>query len=158
MSGRDVRLCSRPGVATILMAMEVDRNGLEVLARDQCLNLLATATIGRVGLTTGALPTILPVNFRLDGDRILIRSGEGAKMDAALQDAVVAFEVDDFDPIDHSGWSVVVTGVARAITDEDELRSLDVVPIARWAPRGNGRVVSISTDMVSGRRLGLRHR
>ncbi len=139
------------------MAMEVDRNGLEVLARDQCLNLLATATIGRVGLTTGALPTILPVNFRLDDDRILIRSGEGAKMDAALQDAVVAFEVDDFDPIDHSGWSVVVTGVARAITDEDELQALDGIPIARWAPRGNGQVVSISTDMVSGRRLGLRH-
>ena len=139
------------------MAMEVDRNGLEVLDRDQCLNLLATATIGRVGLTSGALPTILPVNFRLDDDRILIRSGEGAKMDAALQDTVVAFEVDDFDPMNHSGWSVVVTGVARAITDEDELQSLDGVPIARWAPRGNGRVVSISTDMVSGRRLGLRH-
>ena len=99
------------------MAMEVDRNGLEVLDRDQCLNLLATATIGRVGLTSGALPTILPVNFRLDDDRILIRSGEGAKMDAALQDTVVAFEVDDFDPMNHSGWSVVVTGVAGAITD-----------------------------------------
>lgn len=139
------------------MAMEVDRNGLEVLARDQCLNLLATVTIGRVGLTSGALPTILPVNFRLDDDRILIRSGEGAKMDAALTDTVVAFEVDDFDPMNHSGWSVVVTGVARAITDENELQTLDAVPIARWAPRGNGRVVSISTDMVSGRRLGLRH-
>lgn len=134
--------------------MEIDRNGLEILTREQCLELLGTAIIGRVGLTSGALPTILPVNFRLDRDQILIRSGQGLKLDAALQDAVVAFEADDFNPIDHSGWSVAVTGVARAIIDEGELHALDAVPIARWAPRGNGSIVAISTDMISGRRLG----
>lgn len=134
--------------------MEIDNNGLEVMSREQCLSLLADATIGRIGLTTGALPTILPVNFLLDDDRILIRSGQGAKLDAALQDAVVAFEVDDFDPVSHSGWSVVVTGVARAVVDPSELRDLESAPLARWAPRGNGHVVSISTDLVSGRRLG----
>lgn len=134
--------------------MEIDRNGLEVLDRDRCLALLATATIGRVGITSGALPTILPVNFRLDGDRILIRSSGGAKMDAALQESVVAFEVDEFDPADHSGWSVVVTGVARPVTDQAELQSLASLPIARWAPEGDGTVVAISTNMISGRRLG----
>lgn len=140
------------------MTMEIDRNGLEVLDRVQCLGLLSTATIGRVGVTSGALPTILPVNFRLEGQEILIRSGEGAKMDVALRDAVVAFEVDDFDPIDHTGWSVVVTGITRSITDEDELERLRGIPIARWASGGNGHLVAISTDLVSGRRLGLRRR
>lgn len=133
--------------------MEVDRNGLEVLGRDECLRLLAGATLGRLGVTSGALPAVLPVNFWLGGDRIFVRTGVGSKLDAAVRNAVVAFEVDDFDPIYHSGWSVVVTGVAREVTDPDELASLRHAPLTRWAPRGNGRLIAISTDMISGRRI-----
>jgi len=44
-----------------------------------------------VGLTSGALPMIVPVNFLLDEERILVRTGRGSKMEAALRDAVVAF-------------------------------------------------------------------
>ena len=75
-------------------AMELDRNGLEVLASDQCLRLLAQAPLGRVGLTSGALPVILPVNFLLQEDHILVRTGRGTKLDAATRNAVVAFEAD----------------------------------------------------------------
>lgn len=134
-------------------SVEVDKNGLEILDRQQCLALLAGRTIGRVGLTTGALPTVLPVNFYLDGDRILIRTGEGTKLDAALRGAVVAFEVDDFDPVDHSGWSVVVTGVADEVTEPERLRRAEHLALARWAPVGDGHIVAIATDMISGRRL-----
>ena len=136
--------------------VEVDRNGLEVLDREECLRLLRATTVGRVGLTTGALPTVLPVNFAVDGDRILIRTGSGSKLDAAMHNAVVAFEVDSFDPLYHSGWSVVVTGMTREITEPAELDRLASLPIPRWAPAGNGRLVAISTDIVSGRRLGPR--
>lgn len=134
--------------------METDRNGLEILDREQCLNLLSFATIGRVGLTDRALPTVLPVNFHLDGERILIRTGEGSKLDAALRGNVVAFEADDFDPLYHHGWSVVVTGVATAFTDPDEVAALASAPLTRWAPLGNETLVSISTEIISGRRLG----
>ncbi len=134
--------------------MEIDRNGLQVLDRDECLALMGTATIGRVSVSANALPTILPVNFWFDGDRIVIRSGAGAKLAAALDEAVVAFEVDDFDPVSHAGWSVVVTGVANAITDPDEVRALESAPLRRWAPSGDDRFVSISTELVAGRRLG----
>ena len=133
--------------------MEVDRNGLEVLDRAECLALLGNATLGRVAVTAGALPTVLPVNFCLDGDEILIRSGAGSKLDAALRNAVVAFEVDDFDPVYHAGWSVVVTGMAREITDPSRLEALARRPIAHWAPADDGHVVSIATDMITGRRL-----
>lgn len=94
--------------------------------------------------------------FLFDGHRILIRTGIGigSKLEAATQNAVVAFEVDDFDPMYHSGWSVVVTGVASEITDPDELSELRRAPIARWAPDGDGRIVSIATELVSGRRIG----
>lgn len=138
--------------------MEIDRNGLEILGRADCLQLLGTATLGRVGITADALPCVLPVNFRLTEDQIVFRTGLGTKLDAATQNAVVAFEVDDMDPFAHTGWSVVVTGLASEVTDLDSLGPIDAWQIPRWAPEGDGRVVALSTDMVSGRRIvpGLR--
>jgi hypothetical protein len=135
--------------------VEVDRNGLEVLGRDECLRLLATATIGRVGLSSAALPSVLPVNFRLVGDRVLFRTSPGSKLDGATRNAVVAFEVDDFDLIEHTGWSVVVIGVARELS-EDELADLDPrdrVRVARWVPGPDDRMVAIFCELVSGRRI-----
>lgn len=133
--------------------MEIDRNGLEVLGRDSCLTLLATSTLGRVGCTSGALPIVLPVNFRLIDEEIVFRTGLGTKLDAATRNAVVAFEVDDMDPMAHTGWSVVVTGFAREITNQFLLDALPVGFIPRWAPGSDGRVVAISTELVSGRRI-----
>ena len=90
--------------------MELDRNGLEVLSRAECLDLLGRVSIGRVGCSTGALPTVLPVNFVVDGESVVIRTAPGSKLDAATRHAVVAFEADDIDPVYHSGWSVLATG------------------------------------------------
>lgn len=131
-----------------------DRNGLDLLDRDECLRLLAGATLGRVGVSFGALPTILPVNFRLVDEEIAFRTTVGTKLDAATCNAVVAFEVDEFDPIYHSGWSVVVLGIAREVTDADELDRFHHAHIPRWAPVPSERVVAIPTEMVSGRRIG----
>lgn len=133
--------------------MEIDRNGLEVLDRGDCLQLLVTQTIGRVGVTSGALPTVLPVNFRLHDDRVLIRTSAGTKLDAALRGMVVAFEVDDFHSFEHTGWSVIVIGVAAEVTDSAECESLAGVPLARWAPEAGEHLIAISTEMVSGRRI-----
>jgi nitroimidazol reductase NimA-like FMN-containing flavoprotein (pyridoxamine 5'-phosphate oxidase superfamily) len=132
--------------------MEIDRNGLEVLGRDECLRLLGTATIGRIGLCSGALPAVLPVTFRMVGDRVLFRTGRGSKLDAATLNTVVAFEVDDVDLVDHSGWSVVVVGVAYDATD-DEIDPSERVRLPRWVAGPDGRVVAVSTEIVSGRRV-----
>ena len=132
--------------------MKFDRNGLEVLERDECISLLSHAKVGRLAITSGALPVIVPVNFLLDGDRILIRTSAGTKLAAAVANAVVAFEIDDVDTLSHSGWSVSVTGIAREVTDAADLARIDSLPLAHWAPTG-GHVVAVSTDLVSGRRL-----
>lgn len=130
----------------------MDRNGLEVLGREECLRLLASATLGRVVVTTGALPSVLPVNFQLDRDRILFRTGVGTKLDAATDNAVVAFEVDEIDAGARTGWSVVVTGVARELTDVG-LAEAQRLALTRWAPGDDHRIVAISIDIVSGRRI-----
>jgi GNAT superfamily N-acetyltransferase len=132
--------------------MEVDRNGLEILDHNECLRLLASATLGRIGFSSGALPAVFPVNFDLDGQRLLVRTGQGSRLDAALQDAVVAFEVDDLDPVSHAGWSVAVTGVATEVAVPAEPRSSQEKPAVRWAGAREESVFAISTEIVSGRR------
>jgi nitroimidazol reductase NimA-like FMN-containing flavoprotein (pyridoxamine 5'-phosphate oxidase superfamily) len=131
----------------------MDRNGLEVLDDGECRRLLAGQSFGRLAVTSGALPVILPVNFLLDDDRILIRTGAGTKLDAAMRDAVVAFEVDHAEPFSHGGWSVCVTGVARQIRDDAELARIGAMPLPHWAPNGVGHVMEISINLVSGRRV-----
>jgi nitroimidazol reductase NimA-like FMN-containing flavoprotein (pyridoxamine 5'-phosphate oxidase superfamily) len=133
--------------------MEIDRNGLEVLDRAECFRLLGSCHLGRLGVSVGALPTILPVNYWFDGRSIFVRTSAGSKLDAALQGTVVAFEVDDADAIEHAGWSVVVTGVASAVSDASELERMRRAPLPHWAPDPGNHVIAISTEMVSGRRL-----
>ena len=60
-----------------MSVVQVDRNGLEVLDEPACLALLRSTTIGRVAITVGALPTILPVNYRfVDGAILFARNGK----------------------------------------------------------------------------------
>jgi uncharacterized protein len=132
--------------------MEVDTSGLEVLGRSACLELLGTTVVGRIGITSGAMPTILPVTYRLVDGEVFIRTGRGTSLDAATRDAVVAFEADDVDGTTRTGWSVTATGIAREAPD-GHLDHLDVGPLARWAPSGDGRLIAVSLRVISGRRL-----
>ncbi len=133
--------------------MEIDHNGLEIIGREECVLLLGRGRIGRLALTSGALPFVVPVNFLLDGDQIVLRTSSGTKLERAVDHAVVAFEVDEIDLISHTGWSVVVTGVAREVTDPAALARLQLLPIPHWAPEGGDHFVTLSLDLLTGRRI-----
>src|SRR4051812_7997034 len=133
--------------------MPVDRNGLEILSSEECLRLLGQAHVGRIALSIGALPVVLPVNFALLDTDIVLRSGPGTKLDAALRDSVVAFEVDSFQPFDHTGWSVMVQGIASEITDPPTLARAEALPLRPWAGDCMNRFIRIDTQQISGRRL-----
>ncbi|MDQ2648128.1 MAG: pyridoxamine 5'-phosphate oxidase family protein [Actinomycetota bacterium] len=127
-----------------------------LLDREACLRLLQRTTFGRIAVTVGALPAVLPVNYRLVGEEIIFRTGNGTKLDAATNHAIVAFEIDEVDPISHAGWSVMVTGEARRITDPQLLAQIEDAGVPHWAHTDGAVVVAISTEVVTGRRIGLR--
>lgn len=133
----------------------LDRNGLEILSREQCLDLLRTREIGRVSTSLRALPVVLPVTYTLDGDTIVFRTGVGTKFYAATRNAIVAFEIDDFDEATRSGWSVMVVGEASEITDPDDLRRARDLPLDPWIGNGDAldRYIRIPVVHVSGRRI-----
>jgi hypothetical protein len=133
--------------------MELDRNGLEVLDRNECLLHLASVAVARIGLSVQALPVILPVNFVIDGDEIIIRSPRGGKAEAALHGSVVAVEADEYDPFAHTGWSVLVRGRSRVVDDPDEIVRLDQLPVQAWGTRDGDRWIAVSMEVVSGRRV-----
>lgn len=132
---------------------EVDSNGLDILPRDECLQLLSTAALGRVAVSADALPCVLPVTFRVAGGQILFRTNPGTKLDAATREAVVAFEVDDFDAAAHTGWSILVRGIASELTEPGELAAARRLDLPRWAPSSGDRIVAVSIELVSGRRI-----
>src|SRR5579864_9394187 len=87
---------------------------IEELAPAECLRLLASVPVGRVGVTIDALPAVLPVNFVVSDGAVLFRTVPGTKLDTATAGAVVAFEADGYDP-PSDAWSVLVRGVARPL-------------------------------------------
>jgi nitroimidazol reductase NimA-like FMN-containing flavoprotein (pyridoxamine 5'-phosphate oxidase superfamily) len=133
--------------------VQIDSNGLEILDRMECFRLLGKATLGRVAVTADALPCILPLTFKVSGNRILFRTSPGTKLEAATRNAVVAFEVDELDAAAHTGWSVLVTGVASEVTDPNELEAAQRLQLPRWAPSPGDRIVAVTTELVTGRRI-----
>jgi nitroimidazol reductase NimA-like FMN-containing flavoprotein (pyridoxamine 5'-phosphate oxidase superfamily) len=84
----------------------------EVLGLAECLELLRSCSVGRLAVAEGdGAPLVVPVNFVLDDDVIVFRTDVGAKLDA-LRRHPASFQVDSIDPVHHTGWSVLVRGVA----------------------------------------------
>jgi nitroimidazol reductase NimA-like FMN-containing flavoprotein (pyridoxamine 5'-phosphate oxidase superfamily) len=95
-------------------SLPVDRVGIEILSFAQCQELLAGCIVGRIGMFVNGEPVILPVNYRYVRGSIVFRTALGEKSDAAVMEKPVAFEIDDWDPVRESGWSVLVKGTAQA--------------------------------------------
>ena len=126
--------------------------GLEVLGRGECARLLATQTVGRVGLS-GARPGVFPVLYALlDGD-VVFRTAPGEKLIAAALNRELVFEVDDFDVATRSGWSVNVLGTADEIEDPTERGRAESLGLEPWAGEVRDRYVRIRAVEVTGRRI-----
>lgn len=127
--------------------------GFVALGEEECFALLGRETFGRVGLTLGSIPVVLPVNYHFADGAIHFRTGEGVKLKAASQNSVVAFQVDQVDPIDHAGWSVLAVGTAQVLDDSTVLSWASHLPLRSWAPGLRDHFVRIVPDFVSGRRI-----
>ncbi|GIH52718.1 pyridoxamine 5'-phosphate oxidase family protein [Microbispora rosea] len=133
--------------------MKLDSAGLEILSGGECLDLLASAPIGRIVFTDRALPAVQPVNFCLLDGNIVIRTAPGSKLAAAARNAVVAFEADDFDVTFRRGWSVTAVGHARAVSEPEEIARLSALPLTPWVPGTHDHFIVMAPEQISGRRL-----
>jgi nitroimidazol reductase NimA-like FMN-containing flavoprotein (pyridoxamine 5'-phosphate oxidase superfamily) len=130
------------------------RTGIEVLDRAACLLLLADDVVGRLAFVDGGAPAIVVVNYVLDGDAVVFRSGPGTKLRTGVR-APVAFEIDRLDRESRSGWSVVVTGRLEEVTDHRStlLQRVQALPIDPWAEGDKPHLLRLVPTAITGRRV-----
>lgn len=133
----------------------VDRNGLEILGRTECLRLLTSACIGRLAYIHNGIPAVIPLNVASSGDTMLFRLSTGSALTAIYGRQTIALEVDAIDVDAHAGWSITIAGspieVEAAIAEDagHELRS--------WLRPSAARLFRLGTEHLDGRRLAGPH-
>jgi nitroimidazol reductase NimA-like FMN-containing flavoprotein (pyridoxamine 5'-phosphate oxidase superfamily) len=125
------------------------------LTQAECETLLRTEVVGRLALSTPGGPHVIPINYSVVDDAIIVRTSPYSLLGTYGRDSRLAFEIDQLDHEHHRGWSVVARGRAELVTDPTELERIRAV----WQPHpwaaGSREVhLRIRWDELSGRRLG----
>jgi uncharacterized protein len=149
----------RPG-REALMGLSTGSTGpprkgqFEELSREDCLKLLQTKTVGRVGFTTADGPQILPLNYAISSGTVVFRTAAYSVLAANVNNTRVAFEVDEVDDYLRAGWSVLAVGRAEFVDNPDDLVELwsEDVP-EPWAAGLRTLFVRITPDLITGRRV-----
>lgn len=130
------------------------RHTFDELTRAECEELLGSVPIGRIAFTFAGHPMVLPVAFRWVNREIVFRTSAGVKLHAAASDHPVAFEVDDWDEVRRTGWSVLVHGTASEVINWDEFQDDERLGLLPWADEEESdRWVKIIPERMSGRRI-----
>lgn len=101
-------------------------------------------------------PVAIPVNYAMAGHDVVVRVEQGTKR-LALQQPLLAFEVDRIDEAAQSAWSVIVRGAAREVEPDrvpELLRSMGGHPPAPWALGIHNVWLRIVASGMTGRQLG----
>jgi nitroimidazol reductase NimA-like FMN-containing flavoprotein (pyridoxamine 5'-phosphate oxidase superfamily) len=131
-----------------------DWAGLAVLGPDACYDRLRRAHVGRVGFVQDGEVLVLPVNLAVDGHSVVFRTGYGSKLSAAAMASAMCVEVDDWDDLSHTGWSVVARGFADHVLDEASIARFESLPVRPWAsPEQRGQWVRVTVEEISGREI-----
>jgi len=128
---------------------------LESLSRYDCWQLVSEASgpdgIARVVWSGPDGPAIVPVNYTVADGSLWFQTAPGSRLATECADQRVLVEVDQIEPATHTGWSVIVTGVATAVPvaqDPGLLGSLLV-----WPSGPRELLLKVEAAELTGRRL-----
>ena len=114
----------------------------------ECYRLAATEPVGRLAWTGPEGPSVVPVNFALEGGAIHVRTAAYSALARECDDSPVAFEVDAYDADSRIGWSVVMTGRATLGFVSPGAPAPEVWPVGSKAAH-----LTVEVAKVTGRRL-----
>lgn len=117
----------------------------------ECWKLLGSVVLGRVVFSHHALPAVRVVRHLVDENAIIVRSPRDDVI-TGHGETVVCYEADDMDADRRTGWSVVVTGVARPVREPAAMARYGRL-LAACAAGEAGQVIAIEPRLITGRRL-----
>ena len=136
-----------------MIANSTDHAGLEILPFADCLRLLGSVPVGRVGFFVDGEIVILPVNHLVDGQDVIFRTGTGSKLSTIGNKNLVGFEVDSYNAQAHSGWSVVVSGFTELVESDEEIQRLTELSLQSWGRAADDPYwIRIRPTSITGRR------
>ncbi len=125
------------------------------LSSSECHSLLRSGGVGRAALSTPNGPHIIPVNYSVVDDAIIVRTSPYSLLGTYGRDTTLAFEIDEFDAVLRRGWSVVARGRAVTVTDRDQLdRIREVAEPQPWVGGGRSLYLRLPWTELTGRKLG----
>jgi hypothetical protein len=106
--------------------------------------------VGRIVFSTQRGPVALPVNFEFTEDQIVF-STDDEKASALSSGSTIGFEIDRADETLSEGWSVLVTGTCRRITDPEDVQRLSSLDLEAWAGGDRHALIAITPTETTGR-------
>ncbi|CCQ46071.1 putative uncharacterized protein [Pseudarthrobacter siccitolerans] len=123
------------------------------LSFDQCWELLAAGTVGRLGLVVDEHPEIYPVNYVLDERSIVFRTGHGRKLWNVMAARPAVLEIDGYEHQSEEAWSVVARGDTVLIENPDEKDRAEAQRLEPWEPGPKDHYVRLIPRALTGRRF-----
>ena len=125
------------------------------LTHEECERLLRAGGGGRIALAAPDGPHIVPVNYSVVDDAIIVRTSPYSVLGTYGRDSMLAFEVDQFDHERQRGWSVVARGRGEVVTNPAQIQHIRET----WEPRRGAagarrRQGRRRWTELSGRRIG----
>ncbi|MFF0433818.1 helix-turn-helix domain-containing protein [Streptomyces sp. NPDC004327] len=128
---------------------------MDEIDASECWALLDDHGVGRVAVMGDAGPEIFPVNYQVMGGEVLFMTAEDAPLaKAADSGTAIAFEEDHMDEAFSQGWSVLLVGPARTVSDPATARAFgDAAYSTPWTGEGRDVPVVLTPHRVTGRRI-----
>jgi nitroimidazol reductase NimA-like FMN-containing flavoprotein (pyridoxamine 5'-phosphate oxidase superfamily) len=137
------------------MTTQTKRHRLEVIPQIGCVRHLREEHVGRIAVTVDGHPEIYPVNYAVDAKgRIVFRTDPGSKLGGIVRNRTIAFEIDGIDEDRRGGWSVLMVGDARWLSDKEAAALTDVV-LEPWATGDKACFVRITPSKTTGRWINI---
>ncbi|MCW2794500.1 MAG: pyridoxamine 5-phosphate oxidase-related, FMN-binding protein [Nocardioides sp.] len=125
------------------------------LGKAECEALLRAGIVGRMAVSTPTGPHIIPVNYSVVDDAIIVRTSPYSLLGTYGRDTTLAFEIDQFDLEYQRGWSVVARGRTEFVTDDAQIDHIRAVWQPHpWAKGARDLHLRLRWEELGGRRLG----
>jgi hypothetical protein len=123
------------------------------LSEQESIERMAGEVFGRLAIATPQGPRIVPLNYAVFEDAIVFRTSPYSEVARYAVGKDAAFEVDEIDRAEETGWSVVAVGRVEEL-DPAELWDLpDGAAPQPWAGGSRNLYLRLAWRELTGRRL-----